>query len=434
MITAVECTLMLTACGNSPESGNSSSSVTTDIQTDSSGAETVKIEETVSGDITELESGLSYAEFEGDCRFDKFLSEGGAESDMSVIAFLGKNMLGDIAGSLGGDNFGCSAFSVKDENGYYFGRNFDWYNCDALVVITHPENGYSSICTTNTNFIGIDGLLSDKSLVTAAIYAPLDGMNEKGLCVSVNMIEDNEAVDQNTDKPDITTTTAVRLLLDKAATVDEATELLEQYDMHASKGMTVHFAVADNSGKCVAVEYLNDEMIVTETPVVTNFYFAQGEKNGKGTQQSHERYDILMKTISDTESFDSESVMSALESVSKHHYNEGETTEWSAVFDQKTGEAVYCHRDNSRQTVSKHTLDLKRLTISLAVRELLSSKRHYIAVCLIAAFLTVFGGIVLDMNGWLGKNGSDCTANIIDNVDKFHIISGRKPSNPNWNE
>jgi hypothetical protein len=28
-------------------------------------------------------------------------------------------------------------------------------------------------------------------------------------------------------------------------------------------------------------------------------------------------------------------------------------------------------------------------------------------------------------------NGSDCTANIIDNVDKFHIISGRKPSNPN---
>ena len=72
-------------------------------------------------------------------------------------------------------------------------------------------------------------------------------MNEKGLCVSVNMIEDNEAVDQNTDKPDITTTTAMRLLLDTAATVDEATELLEQHDMHASKGMTVHFAVAENA-------------------------------------------------------------------------------------------------------------------------------------------------------------------------------------------
>ncbi len=334
----------LTACGSTSE--GSSGTVTTSIETDSSGVATVQTENTIPGEKTELESGLSYAEFDGDYQFDKFLSEGGAESDMSVIAFLGKNMLGDIAGSFGGDNFGCSAFSAKGENGYYFGRNFDWYNCDALVVITHPDSGYSSICTTNTNFIGIDGLLSDKSLVTAAIYAPLDGMNEKGLCVSVNMIEDNEAVDQNTDKPDITTTTAVRLLLDKAATADEAIELLGQYDMHASKGMTVHFAVADNSGKCVAVEYLNDEMIVTETPVVTNFYFAQGEKNGKGTQQSHERYDILMQTISDTESFDSESVMSALESVSKHHYNDGETTEWSAVFDQQTGEAVYCHREN----------------------------------------------------------------------------------------
>nr|WP_242841268.1 hypothetical protein [Ruminococcus sp. NK3A76] len=73
--------------------------------------------------------------------------------------------------------------------------------------------------------------------------------------------------------------------------------------------------------------------------------------------------------------------------------------------DRITPVSAILDRENSRQTVSKHTLDLKRLTISLAVRELLSSKRHYIAVCLIAAFLTVFGGIVLDMNGWLGKNG-----------------------------
>ena len=38
-------------------------------------------------------------------------------------------------------------------------------------------------------------------------------MNEKGLAVSVNMIRDNASINQNTDKPDLTTTTAVRLLL-----------------------------------------------------------------------------------------------------------------------------------------------------------------------------------------------------------------------------
>lgn len=35
--------------------------------------------------------------------------------------------------------------------------------------------------------------------VLAALYAPLDGMNEKGLAVSVNMIQNNASIDQNTE-------------------------------------------------------------------------------------------------------------------------------------------------------------------------------------------------------------------------------------------
>ena len=70
-------------------------------------------------------------------------------------------------------------------------------------------------------------------------------MNEKGLAVAVNMIQDSGTIEQNTDRPDITTTTAVRLLLDQADSVDEALKLLGQYDLHASMGMMVHFAIAD---------------------------------------------------------------------------------------------------------------------------------------------------------------------------------------------
>ena len=53
---------------------------------------------------------------------------------------------------------------------------------------------------------------------------PLDGMNEKGLAVSVNMIQDYDAICQDTGKPDLTTTTAIRLLfLDRAANVEGST-------------------------------------------------------------------------------------------------------------------------------------------------------------------------------------------------------------------
>ena len=54
----------------------------------------------------------------------------------------------------------------------------------------------------------------------AAIYVTLDGMNEKGLMVADLMAGDKEQTNQQTEKPDLTTTTAIRLLLDKAATVE----------------------------------------------------------------------------------------------------------------------------------------------------------------------------------------------------------------------
>lgn len=353
--------LTLTACAaRNDTSSDISDSVqsTQNFQSEqSSYSEAGTVTDTENAKLTELEKGLSHTSYRGDYKFAQFLAEGGAKSDNEVIAFLSQNLIGGGLSGFGVGNFGCSAFTAKGENGYYFGRNFDWYNCNALIVEAYPTNGYASICTVNLDFIGsFANALDDNALTLAAIYAPIDGMNEKGLCVSVNMIEDNENVNQSTGKPDITTTTAVRLLLDNAADVDEALALLRQYDMHASKGLTVHFAVADAGGKCVAVEYLNSEMIVTETPVVTNFYFAEGPKNGKGTQQSHERFDILMRLLSENDSFTAGDVMNTLESVSKHNYHDGETTEWSAVFDQSTGEAVYCHRENYDK---KYTFKIK---------------------------------------------------------------------------
>ena len=362
IITAMFLVLTLTACAAKNDTSNNVSDSVQSTQNNqseqSSQSEASSVTVTENATITELEKGLSHSSYNGDYKFAQFLAEGGAKSDNEVISFLSKNLIGGGLSGFGGGNFGCSAFSAKGENGYLFGRNFDWYNCNALIVETYPENGYASICTVNLDFIGsFANSLDDNALTLAAIYAPIDGMNEKGLCVSVNMIEDNESVNQNTGKPDITTTTAVRLLLDNAADVNEALELLGKYDMHASKGLTVHFAVADANGKCVAVEYLDGKMIVTVTPVVTNFYFAEGPKNGKGTQQSHERYEILMNTLSENANFTADGVMKALESVSKHNWHDGETTEWSAVFDQTTGEAVYCHRENYGK---KYTFKIQR--------------------------------------------------------------------------
>lgn len=305
--------------------------------------------------ITVLKDGFSTVSFKGNYGFDRFLAQGGALSDTDVIEFLTKYLLSDASElSFKQNAFGCSTIAVEGENGErVFGRNFDWNKCEAMVVLSKPENGYQSISTVNLDFIqqgakGVTGLAlkSEKILTIAALYAPLDGMNEKGFCVSVNMIQDSDTIEQNTEKPDITTTTAIRLLLDKATNVEEAITLLEQYDMHASMGMMVHFALSDADGNSVVVEYVNNEMVITDTPIVTNFYLAESTKKGIGTEQSHVRYNILMDYFNKNKKMSVIDVKEALDSVSKDNFNEFESTEWSIVFNQQNGEVRYYHREN----------------------------------------------------------------------------------------
>ncbi len=334
-----------------------------DAQSDTENSSAVK----PTSELTELTDNLSVIRFEGEDFFDSFLEAGGASSDSDAAAFITEKL--DMSGiSFGGNPFGCSTLAVESpEEERLFGRNFDWNHCDALIVISKPESGYASISTVNTDFIqGISfSSLPDEAKALIALYAPLDGMNEKGLVVSVNMISDGSTISQNTDKPDITTTTAIRLLLNKAATVDEAVGLIKEYDFHASMDFMVHLAIADADGNSVVVEYIDNEMSVVETPIVTNFYLTEGDKYGIGTEQSHTRYEILQEKLGQGE-MTMDDVRDALSGVSKGNFGEFESTEWSIVFNQTTGEVHYYHREDYE---NRYTFTVKEDTAQMAQSE-----------------------------------------------------------------
>lgn len=349
LLIGILCIFSFTACSRQEEKQTKNDSESPEIENYKDATAV-----TPTRDITQLEDGLSVVRFEGNDGFSQFIENGGASSDRDVVEYLTSSML-DGAGNLifHGNPFGCSTIAASNEQGeYLFGRNFDWYHCEALIVASYPDDAYASISTVNTDFIrqgvgAASALFSADSIMTiASLYAPIDGMNEKGLAVSVNMIQDSDTIEQDTPLPDITTTTAIRLLLNQASTVDEAIALLEQYDLHASFGFMIHLAIADAQGNSAVIEYVNQKMIVTKTPVVTNFYLAEGEKYGVGTSQSMERYEILMDILDKSEVLSEKDMSNALESVSKHHYNDGETTEWSIVFNQTKGEAIYFHRED----------------------------------------------------------------------------------------
>lgn len=298
---------------------------------------------TAANSIEKLEQGLYVMEYEGDYGFDDFLAQGGAASDRALadylVSFLSRGFY-KIESDVQSGAFGCSTICTQDQHGtVLFGRNYDWAECQAMIVHTKPKDGYESLSTCCLDFLGFgedyapDGSMPERMQSLAAVYVPLDGMNEQGLVVADLMAGDSEETHQQTEKPDLTTTTAIRLLLDRAADVDEAIALLGQYDMNSSIGAAHHLSIADASGKSVVVEYVNGEMLVTETKVVTNHYLSDGEKQGVGSQQSHLRFDTLSACSGPADELD---VRDMLESVAQKNYpptaGSYEKTMWSIVY------------------------------------------------------------------------------------------------------
>ena len=106
-----------------------------------------------------------------------------------AIQFVTNRLLKGIPLEFSIPDLGCSTFSAQTEDGdRIFGRNFDLTYSPALFVVTEPDNGYRSMSTVNLAFLGfgedkLPDTLKRKIITLAVPYAPLDGVNEKGLAV-----------------------------------------------------------------------------------------------------------------------------------------------------------------------------------------------------------------------------------------------------------
>ena len=159
--------------------------------------------------------------------FDEFLAQGGASKDSDLIALITQRITkGLIPMDIGESDIGCSSFTAATPAGdRLFARNYDFSRTNTCIVYTDPGHGrHASVSTVDLQFIGIDqdsvpqGLM-DKVLMLAAPYVPLDGVNDAGLACGIYMSfqgpeGDTPPTDQQTEKPDLTSTTMLRMVLD----------------------------------------------------------------------------------------------------------------------------------------------------------------------------------------------------------------------------
>ena len=175
------------------------------------------------------DTGIYEINYAADYKLDELLEAGGASTEEQLVQYIIKTMLKGLPIDVPYEipNLACSTFYAETpEQGYIFGRNLDNQTTDLAVIKTSPKGAYSSVSVVNLSFLGYTedftpNALSNRLNTLATAYFPLDGINEKGLAVGVLQLQ-APATAQDTGNPDVGTTLAIRAMLDKCATVDEA--------------------------------------------------------------------------------------------------------------------------------------------------------------------------------------------------------------------
>lgn len=340
------------------------------------------------------QDGAVYAmQVQGDFYLDDFVAQGGVSNDTELIQFITDHIThGVVDLNMTAPTIGCSSFTATAENGdALFARNYDFSKTNAMLVFTEANEGrHATISTVDLQFLGIDvdqdmTVLMDKVICLAAPYTPLDGVNDAGVSCGIYMTyqggDETVATSQDTDKPDFTSTTLLRLILDYADNVEEAVEIASSYDLHDSANTSYHYMVADASGKSAILEWTNDAATDTTDndgsqrtlkvvyndqdsaigeregassyQVVTNFVLQPGyyedvpAENKKGA----DRYDHLYEALQATDGVvaDEQAAMDILQSVGRRTWDNDDKnncTVHSAVYNLTKKSVLWVSNEN----------------------------------------------------------------------------------------
>lgn len=312
-----------------------------------------------------------------DYKLDEIL-EANISGTMDLLKFVQQHLYDSVPSKQTNNEIsflpGCSAFAVPDKaNGkFLMGRNYDFCHTRtidgvrsyvpiaAFVIHTAPAGGKKSIAFADGLSFGFaqgcysDGK-TDLSLLIGLPYAILDGINEDGFAIGVLSLNEPPTTQNDASKKNISTTVAMRMLLDRASTVKEAIQMLEQYNMrmkNTDDAHNYHFFMADATGDYAIVEYTRDPNNPAETHptrmevlnnndtlrCVTNFYVSPtmaGTNDGWGSEHGKERYFNMRDVLSNNNYLlGSDEAMSLLSLVSQGRNDADPTsfTQWSALY------------------------------------------------------------------------------------------------------
>ncbi len=220
-----------------------------------------------------------------------------------------------------------------------FGRNFDWAHPSTLVLFTDPPGGHASVAMVDLYYLGLNQLQQipwfRRPTLLAAPYAVMDGMNECGLAVSQNAVP-RRPQPYRPDRPALISNQVMRVILDRAANVDEALDLLDDFNI-VFPVIGCHLHLADASGRSAVVEFTGGRMVVVRSTkpwqVSTNFLIS--EVHPDGARSPCRRYSLAYRRLEAVDgAIPQEQAMELLAVTSQP------ITIWSVVYNLRSGRVL----------------------------------------------------------------------------------------------
>ena len=261
--------------------------------------------------------------------------------DYDFVQFLQNGISADSQDSLSArevdERWVSTCFSALNPEGdMILGRNFDWYSHPALILFTDPSEGYASISMVDMTYLGYSGddelSWADRRKLLEAPYLPLEGMNECGLAVGMNIVPYGRA-GSDPRKTSIHSLHAIRLMLDYALDLDEAVALLRNHNIVFAAGYPLHYLISDAYGSSAIVEFAEDGMMVIRNAepwqVATNLVFS--DTTSSRCWRYRKAYESLEQAGG---ALLPEEAMGLLKEVSQ---SDGYPTAWSSVYNMTRG-------------------------------------------------------------------------------------------------
>lgn len=159
------------------------------------------------------------------------------------------------------------------------GRNFDWEYDEAVnFVITckGKEGCHDSIGVANSRITKTEAESKKWNECYAQLpFMTTDGVNDAGVYCNINVVPSGDKGITNqkggVHKKRLCQAALVRYILDYADSADDAILKLQNINVYAQKGIECHLMIYDGV-KSYVVEWVNNEMKVLESNILTNFY------------------------------------------------------------------------------------------------------------------------------------------------------------------